>query len=217
MSDSKKMLDQLLDEAGKTIDINASIIVDKASGKNVANHMADTDIHHSVETINGLIGTAMEALKNGDLKSLQDSMTALSSTVNTFLTGEPDDNGTLDRLKELVASIEENRGNIDALVADHVKRTEIINDLTSGGTDKVLSAEQGKILKDSLDTLQASTHTHANKETLNNIGKADSGNLTFNGKELTGSGIAIIGTADEASPVFDAKLKFVVTEYSVGA
>lgn len=77
---------------------------------------------------------------------------ALESTLNTFLQGEGD-GGDLDRLKELVTAINANKDSIDALVADHVKKSEIINDLLTGGADKVLSAEQGKVLKGLLDSL----------------------------------------------------------------
>ena len=47
---------------------------------------------------------------------------ALESTLNTFLQGEAD-GGDLDRLKELVAAISANKDSINALVADHVKKS----------------------------------------------------------------------------------------------
>ena len=37
---------------------------------------------------------------------------------------------------------------------------EIINDLTTGGTDKALSAEQGKILKNEVNTVISVSYTH---------------------------------------------------------
>lgn len=38
-------------------------------------------------------------------------------------------------------------------LTDFVLKTDIINDLTTGGTDKALSAEQGKVLKEMIDKL----------------------------------------------------------------
>lgn len=154
MPDATIKLFRLFDEAGNVGKFESTDVFDKATGQTVAEFMAAAP---TTAQINGLIDTALDALKKGDLQTLEDSVSALSTTVNTFLTGEPDDNGTLDRLKELVAAINANKGSIDALVADHVKKTEIINDLNTGGADKVLSAEMGKSLKALVDALHGAT------------------------------------------------------------
>lgn len=104
MAAVKKMLDQLLDEAGKEILISGDIVVDKASGKTLAEHIADTAAHRSVENLEELISSKIEPLE---------------TTVNTFLSGDPDDNGAIDRLKELVAAIEDNKDSIDDLLASN--------------------------------------------------------------------------------------------------
>ena len=193
---TKKMLDQLLDEAGKDILLSGAMVVDRTTGKSFSDHLADTSVHKTESDINGLIDTALEALKTGDFKTLSDTVNALQTTVNNFLTGEPDDNGMLDRLKELVAAIEANKDSIDALVADHATKAELA---------ELVARVAG---------LEAKAHEHANKEVLDGIPKAANGNLTFNGKELNGeTGIAIVDSA-EAPPTYTGKIRMVVTEYT---
>ena len=193
---TKKMLDQLLDEAGKDILLSGAMVVDRTTGKSFSDHLADTSVHKTESDINGLIDTALEALKTGDFKTLSDTVNALQTTVNNFLTGEPDDNGTLDRLKELVAAIEANKDSIDALVADHATKAELT------------------ALVERVSAIEPKAHEHANKEILDGVGKATNGNLTFNGRELNGeTGIAIVDSA-EATPTYTGKIRMVVTEYT---
>lgn len=206
-----KKLFHLYDEAGNLANLYAEDVFDKTSGKTLAEHIAEAP---TTESVNGLINTAIQALKTGDIATLQSSLSSLQTTVNNFLTGEPDD-GTIDRLSELVNAINANKGSIDALVADHVKKTEIINDLTTGGTDKVLSAEQGKALKALIDNLTGSSHSHTNKDVLDGISKNGStGNLQFNGKELTGETGIAIGTSLDQANTYTGKLRIVVEDYN---
>lgn len=208
-----KKLFHLYDEAGNLANLYAEDVFDKTSGKTLAEHIASAP---TTESVNGLINTAIQALKTGDIATLQSSLSSLQTTVNNFLTGEPDD-GTIDRLSELVNAINANKDNIDALLADHVKKTDIVNDLTTGGTNKVLSAEQGKALKALIDTLNESKHSHTNKDVLDAISKNGStGNLQFNGKELTGETGIAIGTSLDQANTYTSKLRIVVEDYNIG-
>ena len=208
-----KKLFHLYDEAGNLANLYSEDVFDKTSGKTLAEHIAEAP---TTESVNSLIDTAIQALKTGDIATLQTSLSSLQTTVNNFLTGEPDD-GTIDRLSELVNAINANKGSIDALVADHVKKTEIVNDLTTGGTDKVLSAEQGKALKALIDTLNESSHSHTNKDVLDGISKnVSTGNLQFNGKELTGETGIAIGTSLDQAKTYTGKLRIVVEDYNSG-
>ncbi len=196
MAETKKMLNQLLDEAGREILISGSVVMDRTTGKTFSEHIAESGIHKSESEINEMISAAVEAVKTGDLATLTSTVSALQTTVNNFLTGEPDDNGTLDRLKELVAAIEANKDNIDALVADHATKEELT------------------ALAERVSAIEPKAHEHANKDVLDGINKAVNGNLTFNGKELNGeTGIAIVDSV-EASPSWTGKLRMVVTEYT---
>lgn len=129
-------------------------------------------------------------------------LVALKTAWNTFFTGEPDDNGATDRLKELIALIQANKDSIEAITGGFVVTENIVNDLTSGGAAKVLSAEQGKVLKGLIDNI----HVFANEAVLDGISKNEAtGNLVYNSKELTGeTGVAILANA-EAQPVYNGK------------
>ena len=136
---SKKFLSRLLDENGNEILYSGALVVDATSGKSFEEHVADASVHLTQNALD----TAINALKSGDLKTVQDNLSALQTAVDTFLNGEAD-GGTIDRLVELVKAIADNADSIDALTSDKVAKSDIVNDLTSGGVDKVLSAEQGK-------------------------------------------------------------------------
>lgn len=97
-----KMIDQFLDADGKPLPLSGAAVMDKATGQTFAQHMADSGSHPTQASIQQLIN---------------DALTPIQTTLNTFLTGDPDDNGTVDRLKELVAAIVENKENIDAILA----------------------------------------------------------------------------------------------------
>lgn len=211
MAETTKKLFRFFDAEGNAASIKSEDVFDKTSGKTLAEFMTAAP---STESIQGQIDTAIEAVKTGDIATLQSSLSSLSTTVNNFLTGEPDD-GTIDRLSELVNAINENKDSIDALVADHVKKSEIVNDLTTGGADKVLSAEQGKALKTLIDALDGKSHDHSNKDVLDGITKAGSGNLAFNGKELTGETGIAFGDSIENATTYTGKLRVVVEDYTV--
>ena len=151
-----------------------------------------------------------------DTLALGGELEALKTSLETFLTGEAD-GGAVDRLKELVAAIQANKDSIDALVADHLKKSDIINDLTSGGAEKVLSAEQGKALKALVDAVQAKAHSHANADLLAGLSTAENGNMIYNGKELDGSGIELVTGPEDPAPQTGLRLRIVVSDYTPAA
>lgn len=122
------------------------------------------------------LDTAINALKTGDIKTLSDSLASTHTLIDEFLNGASTDNGVFDRVVELVTAIGANKDSIDGLLTDKINVSDIVNDLTTGGAAKVLSAEQGKNLKTIIDTLQASVdqqlaaiHTHGNKAVLDTV------------------------------------------------
>lgn len=86
---------------------------------------------------------------------LETDIQANHTLITDFLQGAATNNDTYDRLVELVTSINNNKDNIDALVADKVNKTDIVTNLTTDNDTKVLAASQGKALKDGLDALSA--------------------------------------------------------------
>ena len=132
-------------------------------------------------------------------------------TVDNFLTGQADDPvGTMDKLAELVAQIAANKDNITAITSGKVDVDDIVNNLTDGGTDKVLSAEQGKTLKGLIDAI----HVFANEAVLDGISEnATSGNLVYNGVELGDyTGIAVGDSAANATN-YNAKIQIILEDF----
>lgn len=171
-----KLIKQLLDENKKQHLINGALVIDEASGKSFAPHLNDKSVH----------------LTEADIDA---KMSALSRTVNDFLTGEAN-GGEVDRLVELVSAIGENKDSIDALVSGNATKEE-------------LAEVSGKV-----EALSEKSHSHENSAILNGVSANESGDLVFNGKTLDGAtSVAFIGDS-EASPVFSGKLVMLVEAYT---
>ena len=87
--------------------------------------------------------------------SAHNDIRALISTLQTRLNTLADsDDITLDQLSEIVAYIKNNKTLIDGVTTSKVSKTDIINDLTTTDSLKVLSAAQGVALKNLIDNGQ---------------------------------------------------------------
>ena len=73
-----------------------------------------------------------------------------------YAAGTAADVAATDNLNQAIAKVEARAKEAATAAAAALQDADIVNDLTTGGTDKVLSAEQGKALKTALDTLSAS-------------------------------------------------------------
>ena len=85
--------------------------------------------------------------------------------VNAF--AENVDETTTDQLSEILALIEANADDIDKITSGKINVSDIVNNLTTNVSNKPLSASQGVVLKDLIDTLQIAvngksdaSHTH---------------------------------------------------------
>ena len=78
-------------------------------------------------------------------------LVALRDRINAFLDS---DDQTLDQLTELIQAIKANQGTISQLTNGKVNTADIVNDLTTGGANKVLSAEMGIELKRLIDAIK---------------------------------------------------------------
>lgn len=95
------------------------------------------------------------SLAHTDIRNL---ITDLTTRLNSLADS---DDTTLDQLSEIVAYIKSNRTLIENVTTNKVNVSDIIDNLTSTATNKPLSANQGKILKDLIDTLESTTYTEA--------------------------------------------------------
>lgn len=73
-----------------------------------------------------------------------------------YAAGTAADVAATDNLNQAIAKVEARAKDAASAAAAALQDADIVNDLTTGGTDKVLSAEQGKALKTALDALEAS-------------------------------------------------------------
>ncbi len=97
--------------------------------------------------------TELQYLGNvtGDLQLQLDSKANASSLSDIATSGDYDD-------------LVDKPINIDEDKTDDLLKTDLVNDLTSGGTTKVLTSEQGKILKDALDQKAAANSVYTKAE-----------------------------------------------------
>ncbi len=88
---------------------------------------------------------------------IRDLITELTSRLNALADS---DDTTLDQLSEIVAYIKSNRTLIESVTTSKVSVSDIIDNLTSTATNKPLSANQGRILKGLIDSLESALNTH---------------------------------------------------------
>jgi len=126
----------------------------------------------AIETLNGLVEDLQEVdvLTASQITALQTQITA----INTLLTS---DDVNLDTVQELVDAIKTVETSLSTI---------LVNDLTTGGTTKALTAEMGKTLKGLIDTLttavngkQATLVSGTNIKTINGNSILGSGDLTL--------------------------------------
>lgn len=83
---------------------------------------------------------------------IRDLISGLTTKLNNFL--DVDDT-TTDQLSEVLELIENNKGTLESLTTSKINVSDIVNNLTTNSTSKVLSAAQGVAIKTLIDSLQA--------------------------------------------------------------
>lgn len=142
-----------------------------------------------------------ENVKMQDGSTVEATLTAVKNSLSTFLTGADNEDNVIDRLSELVTAISENKENIDQILEGKLTSSDIVNDLTTGGTNKALSAEQGKDLKALIDGI----HTFANQTVLDALGEDSDGELTYNGVKVNKVYAGSVNI-DDTDPAFGAAI-----------
>lgn len=110
-------------------------------------------------------GTASSAVSTHNTStSAHSDIRALIDDLSTKLSNFLDvDDTTTDQLSEVLTLIENNKGTLESLTSSKVNVSDIINNLTTNNSSKVLSAAQGVAIKSLIDALDAEleSHTHA--------------------------------------------------------
>lgn len=137
------------DAAGSASDALAS--AKEYTNTKVSNLASTTVVDNKISSHN----TSTSA--HNDIRAL---ITALTTKVNNFL--DVDDT-TTDQLSEVITLINNNKGTLESLTTSKVNVSDIVNNLTTNSTSKVLSAAQGVAIKSLIDALQTEldSHTHA--------------------------------------------------------
>lgn len=112
-----------------------------------------SDIDKPVSTAQqNALDTALSIHNTSD--SSHNDMRLIISGLTTRLNALADsDDTTLDQLSEIVAYIKNNKSIIDGITTSKVNVSDIIDNLTTSSTDKALSAKQGQILKEMINSL----------------------------------------------------------------
>ncbi len=122
---------------------------------------------------------------HADIRSL---ITGLNDRMNALMDS---DDTTLDQLSEIVEYIKSNRTLIESITTDKVNVSDIVDNLTSIDTNKPISANQGKVLKDLIDELNTSLANHTSdfgnphKVTKAQVGLGDVPNVSTNNQTPT--------------------------------
>lgn len=91
---------------------------------------------------------------------IRDLITGLTTRLNALADS---DDTTLDQMSEIVAYIKANKTLIESITTSKINVSDIVNNLTTNSTSKVLSAAQGVAIKALIDALETEldSHTHA--------------------------------------------------------
>ena len=129
----------------------------------------------------------------------------LTTKLNNFL--DVDDT-TKDQLSEVITLIENNKGTLESLTTSKINVSDIVDNLTTANASKVLSSNQGTVIKGLIDTLQSEldSHTHSIAEVnglqsaLDNKAESSHGtHVTYSSTKPVMDGTASVGSASSVA------------------
>ena len=179
----------------------------KLAEKSNVSHSHD-DVYYIKDDIDGMFDDASqnaqsytnEAIK--DLASISDVQSKISAH-NTDTTSHNDirvliqelitklnnfldvDEETTDQLSEVLTLINNNKGTLESLTTNKINVSDIIDNLTTANSEKVLSANQGVEIKKLIDALQSAVNGKANTSHSHTIGDITNLQTSLDGKAST--------------------------------
>lgn len=170
---TKTEIDSKIDEAKsytdtKTSDLASTTVVDNK----ISTHNTSTTAHNDIRVL----------------------IAHLTTKLNNFL--DVDDT-TTDQLSEVLALIENNRGTLESLTTNKINVSDIIDNLTTNNSSKVLSAAQGVAIKNLIDALQTAVNGKQSAVT-GGASTITSSNLTSN-RALVSNGSGKVAISDITS------------------
>lgn len=146
------------------ITLSASDVGADASGS--ANSALASSKSYTDSKVSGLASTTVVDNKVG----IHNTSTSAHSDIRDLITGlttrlnalADSDDTTLDQMSEIVAYIKANKTLIESITTSKINVSDIVNNLTTNSTSKVLSAAQGVAIKALIDALETEldSHTH---------------------------------------------------------
>ena len=126
---------------------------------------------HTIENIDGLTDILNEKVNdsvvdskvsthntsNSSHNDIRLLISDLSAKLNNFLDV---DDATKDQLSEVITLIENNKGTLESLTTSKINTSDIVNNLTTSSTSKVLSANVGVVIKGLIDALEIELNDH---------------------------------------------------------
>ena len=134
-------------------------------------HKSDTNVHVTTEEKNKLanMATTSDISTHNTATDAHNDIRALISDLSTEVSNFLDvDDTTRDQLSEVLTLIDNNKGTLDSLTTSKVNVADIVDNLTTASSNKVLSANQGVALKSLIDSLESLVGTKADSSTLSN-------------------------------------------------
>lgn len=136
---------------------DAKIIVDDALSSTSTNPVQNKVINATISNLSRLVNDAVDtasgavATHNTSNTAHTDLRALIEGLTNRLNALADSDDTTLDQLSEIVTYIKSNKALIDAVTTGKVSVSDIVDNLTTNASGKVLSAAQGVALKAMID------------------------------------------------------------------
>lgn len=125
-------------------------VVENKTSATIRSEIVDANIPSTIARdteVTTAVGNAVTALKGG-VPVDGDNLNKLNNKIIAILATLESDDTALDTLQEVVDFIENNKDVLDAVLLEKIAYTDIVDNLNStDGTTKVLSANQGRVLR----------------------------------------------------------------------
>lgn len=167
----------------ETADLSAYATKDQLDGKANLEHAHEisdiSDLQHAIDTTlasaNSYTDTKMSGVVSDTVidnkitshntssvahNDIRDLISTLTTKVNKFL--DVSDTAS-DQLSEILTLIENNKESLDSITSNKINVADIVDNLTTSNTSKVLSAKQGVALKSLIDALNEELDGHGHE------------------------------------------------------
>ena len=112
------------------------------------------------------VASSLISAHNTESASHSDIRALISELTDRFNALANSDDSTLDQMSEIVAYIKSNKTLIDSITTSKINVSDIVNNLTTNVSSKVLSASQGVAIKSLIDALELVVNDKADSSVL---------------------------------------------------